>query len=286
MLGLAVAKRPARRMPPISSEPPSSSPGPGRVGVFFALTFLLTAPLWVLSGASGLSLMPGLPIAGLAVVCPALAAVILTWRASGRARALVLLRRVFDAGRTPGAAPWLAVLLISPAAAVSAFLIGRLGGAAIPDPVFTLSGSLVLFAIFLVGGLAEELGWSGFALDPLQARWGPLPAALAIGAVWSVWHYPALIQADRSVVWIAWWTLGTMALRVVMVWVFNITRGSVFAVAVLHAMSNLCWQLFPIRGSWFDPRVHGLLMAGVAIAVILAGQGRAHRAAAQARLSP
>ncbi len=58
------------------------------------------------------------------------------------------------------------------------------------------------------------------------------------------------MQAHRSVVWIAWWCLGTVALRVVMVWLYNSTGKSVFAAALFHAVSNVCWQLYPIQGSF------------------------------------
>jgi hypothetical protein len=37
-----------------------------------------------------------------------------------------------------------------------------------------------------------------------------------------------------------------------MVWLYNNTRKSVFAVALFHAVSNVCWQSFPIHGSYFD----------------------------------
>ena len=58
-------------------------------------------------------------------------------------------------------------------------------------------------------------------------------------------------------------------MRLVMVWLFNNTGGSVLGAAVFHAISNLCWQLFPVQGSWFDPRIHGLLMATVAVVAVL-----------------
>jgi len=104
-----------------------------------------------------------------------------------------------------------------------------------------------------------------------------LPAAILIGAVWALWHYPALAQAHRSAAWIAWWTLGKIAMRLIMVWLFNATNGSVFGVATFHAVSNLCWQLFPVHGSWFDPRLNGLLMSCGAVAAVsfaLISQGR------------
>jgi hypothetical protein len=157
--------------------------------------------------------------------------------------------------------------LISPAVSVTAFFILRFSGSGVPDPQIAVPPVAALAIVFLVSGLSEELGWTAFALSPLQARFGWLPAALAIGAVWAAWHLPALLQAHRSLSWIGWWALGTVAMRVIMVWVFNGAGGSVLGVAVFHAVSNLCWQLFPLHGSWFDPRLNGLLLAGVALAI-------------------
>lgn len=250
------------------SAPQTLASGPSALAdarAYFALTFALTAPLWLAGGLSGAMLMPGLPLAGLAVVCPALAGFILATRHHGLASGWALLRRAFDGGRVRPAAWWIAVLAIAPLVSLAAFYTPRWQGVAIPDPQIAASSALGLFAVFLVGGVCEELGWTGFVLEPLQTRWGPLGAALIIGAVWAVWHYPALLQAHRSFVWIGWWTLGTLSLRAIMVWLYNGVGRSVLAVAVFHAMTNLSWQLFPVRGSWFDPRLHGQLMAGMAL---------------------
>lgn len=238
--------------------------------VCFALIFALTTPIWVLSAALDLEILPGLPIAGVAVVCPALAALIVLAVRRGAWRSLAFLKRGIDPGRSGSTIWWALALLLSPALSVLAFLVLRMNGADVPAPYIAGSGALALFALFLVGAISEELGWSAFALDPLQARWGAAPAALLIGLVWAFWHYPALIQAHRSLSWIAWWTLGTLASRFVLVWMFNGTGGGVLCVAVFHAMSNLCWQLFPVHGSWFDPRLHGLFTSAAALAICLA----------------
>ena len=55
----------------------------------------------------------------------------------------------------------------------------RLIGRDLPAPEIILLPALPLFATFLLPALAEELGWSGYALDPLQARWGALIASLS-----------------------------------------------------------------------------------------------------------
>ena len=52
-----------------------------------------------------------------------------------------------------------------------------------------------------------------------------------------------------------------------MVWVYNRTGGSVFAVVIYHAVSNLCWQLYPVSGSYFDPKISGLITLGLALAL-------------------
>ena len=182
---------------------------------------------------------------------------------------MALLKRVLDVGRIKPGAWWFAILLTSPAVSVASFLILRGSGSEIPDPQISILTVLALSAVFLVSALCEELGWTGFALDPLQGRLGALPAALLIGAVWAVWHYPALLDAHRSASWIAWWTVGTVSTRLLMVWLFNKAGASLFAVATAHAVSNLCWQLFPIQGSWFDPRLNGLILGGLALAVIV-----------------
>lgn len=82
----------------------------------------------------------------------------------------------------------------------------------------------------------EELGWSGYAIDRMQDRWGAFPASTLLGLVWAIWHIVPLVQVHRSPVWIAWWCLGTVAARVLIVWLYNNTGKCVFGAAVFHTM--------------------------------------------------
>ena len=122
---------------------------------------------------------------------------------------------------------------------------------------------------FFIAAIGEELGWSGYAIDPLQNRYGALGGALILGIVWAVWHFIPLLSVQRSLVWIAWWSLGTVALRVIITWLYNNTGRSLFMAAIFHAMINLTWQLYPINGSYYDPRVTSLIITGVALVVII-----------------
>jgi membrane protease YdiL (CAAX protease family) len=156
------------------------------------------------------------------------------------------------------------ISLLMPFVAALSYVVLRATGTAVPVPQFSVRTTIILFIVFFIAALGEELGWSGYAIDPLQKRWGAFPAALLLGSVWALMHYIPLVEAHRPAAWIAWWSVGTVATRVIMVSIYNNTGRSVFAVTLLHTLSNLAWQLFPVHGSYFDPRINGLILASVA----------------------
>jgi membrane protease YdiL (CAAX protease family) len=214
-------------------------------------------------------LLPALPISALGFLCPVTAAAILVHRETGWAGVAALLKRSFDFGRIQSKG-WLApLLLLQPGIMLMSFVVMRLAGVSVPVPHIALIPALALFAVFFIGGLGEELGWSGYATDPLEDRFGALRASLIIGLVWAVWHFIGLAQAHRSLEFIAWWSLGTLSYRVIIVWLYNNTGRSVFVAAVFHAMINLTWQLFPVDGSFYDPRITGLIAAAVAVVITI-----------------
>lgn len=241
-----------------------------RLTAFFALVVLLTIPFWFL-GASDVQLMPGLPISALAVICPSLVAALLTWRDGGSVRALFA--RAWDWRRIPSLFWYVALLLTMPALSFFAYGIMRLMGLPLSHPVFpSLPADILLFLVFIVAAELEEIGWSGYALEPLEQRLGVLGAALLLGGTWAAWHFIPLVQAHRDVGWIAYWTVATVATRVIMVWLYDHAGRSVFAMALFHAMNNLCWQLFPNRGSHYDPRIMGALLAILAVGLLAFGR--------------
>ncbi len=144
----------------------------------------------------------------------------------------------------------------------------RLMAVALPAPQFSFVTTLVLFVGFFVEALGDELGWSGYAIDPLQDRFGALCAALLLGLVWAVWHFIPLLSVPRSVVFIACWSLGTVTSRVIITWLYNNTGRSVFVAALFHTMQNLTWQLFPVNGSYYDPCVTSLIITFIAVVVV------------------
>jgi membrane protease YdiL (CAAX protease family) len=205
-------------------------------------------------------------------VCPVAAAAILVYRERKFAGVKQLLARALDFKRVTATIWYVPTLLLMPCIMALSFGALRLMGVPVPVSPFSVDSIgtiLVLFVSIFFAALCEELGWSGYALDPLQQRFDALGAALLIGGVWAVWHYVPLLQVPRSPVFIAWWSLGTVAARVIIVWLYNNTGGSVFIAALFHSMMNLTWQVFPINGSYYDPRVTGMITAIVAAVVVM-----------------
>lgn len=242
------------------------------VGLYFGLVTLLTLPFWLAGARISLDLAPGLPLAALAIVCPATAALALATATGGVTGARALMERTLDFR----GAGWrmVLVLLINPVLFGLSFLVARMSGADIPSPGFSAS-SLWLLVMFLPAALLEEVGWTAYALDRLQRGMRLVWAGLIIGAYWAAWHLPALVQAGRSSEWIAWWIVWTLAARLVMVWAYAATGRSVVPVVIYHALSNVCWQLYPVSGSHFDPKLTGLLTVGLALILAPALIGKA-----------
>ena len=246
-----------------AAGPPGTSPL-----TFFLLVFALAIPFLAVSAVTGIQLLPGLPIAALMAVCPATAALILVHQEEGAAGAKALLKKSLDYRRIKEKIWYAPILLLMPGVMVLSFGVMRWTGTSVPAPQITVVPALILCVAFFASASAEELGWSGYVIDSMQNRWGTLLASIFVGLVWAVFHYVALWQAHRSLEWIAWWSVWTVALRVIIVWIYNNTGKSVFAAALFHATINVTWQLFPIQGSFFDPRVAGAITAFVAAAVI------------------
>jgi uncharacterized protein len=232
---------------------------------FFLLVFALSVLFWLMGAVTELELLPGLPVSSLMAVCPLLAALILVYRENKTIGVTELLKRSFDYKRISAKVWYIPILLLMPGVMVLSYGLMRLLGLPLPTPHYpAVLAVLVMSVAFFIAALGEELGWSGYVIDPLQVRWNALQASLLLGLVCANWHIVSLVQAHRSLAWIAWWCLYTVAARVLIVWLYNSTGKSVFAAALFHAMLNVSWQLFPNNGSHFDPRITGLIVAVVA----------------------
>ncbi len=236
---------------------------------FFLLVFVLSLPFWLAGTLTSFQLLPALPVSALMFVCPGAVAAILIYRENKSAGVKEWLWRAFDFKRVKAKIWYVPIILLMPCIMVLSYGAIRLMGVPLPAPSFSVGTLLALFVAFFIGALGEELGWSGYTIDPLQERFGALGGALLLGLGWAVWHYVPLLQVHRSLEFIAWWSLSTVAYRVIIVWLYNNTGKSVFVATLFHTMIDLTWQLFPINGSHYDPRVTGLITTIVAVIVVI-----------------
>jgi membrane protease YdiL (CAAX protease family) len=226
-------------------------------------------PFWLIGAVTSLQLMPGLSVSALMAFCPMLAALTLVRRENKTTGVAALLRRSFDIARITSKIWYAPILLLMPGVSVVVFVLMRWMDMPVPTPQFAVVAALIMSLAFFVGALGEELGWSGYVIDPLQARWNALQAGLLLGVVTVIWHLVPLLLVHRPPTWIAWWCLYALSSRILIVWLFNNTGRSVFAVALFHATLNLTYMLFPVDGSHFDMRLGGLIMTFVAAAVVV-----------------
>jgi membrane protease YdiL (CAAX protease family) len=236
---------------------------------FFVLVFGLSVPFWLLGAGSDLQLMPGLSVSALMTFCPTLAALLLVYRERRTVGMIRLLKRSFDFRRIKVKTWLLPIVLVMPGvnAVVYAFMVWS--GTPLPGLQVELGVWVLMLVAFFVGALGEELGWSGYILEPLQERWSAFQASMILGVVGVAWHMVPLLLMNRRMDWIAWWVLYTLAARLLTVWLYNNTGRSAFAASLFHATLNLTYMVFPVYGSYFDMRIGSLVVSGVAAVVVL-----------------
>lgn len=137
---------------------------------------------------------------------------------------------------------------------------------------------LVTFATALLlnqGGLLEELGWRGYALPLLMDRLrSPLAAALFLGLIWALWHFPreipSLLQGGQDLATLATsqavFIAGCCAGTIVFTSFVNLSGGSVLPAIVLHGLFNLLYSAFEttqpmIRSDLVSPAIWAWVIA-------------------------
>ncbi len=242
---------------------------------FFLLVFALTAPFLAIGAFSGQGLLKGLsvnlPFSALAFLCPISAALILVHREGRREGVKAFLRRLFDLKGVRSWAWFVPVVILLPILYFIAYAIMRGMGIPLPDPQISLRTIPIFLLLFFLAAVCEEAGWMGYAIEPLQARWGALGGALILGAAWALIHIIPDLQGHHPWAWIAGQRLFSLALRVLIVWVYNNTGGAVLAAVLLHTMDNVSvFTFFPDNGgSHYMPAITAALTALTAVIVTI-----------------
>lgn len=240
--------------------------------VYFVLVFVLSLPFWII-GAMQEAWLPksitiNLPISALMFLGPGIAASILIYREQHWAG----VRRLWKRGityRINKPIWYLPAIFLMPLLMLIEYGVLRRIGIALPSFQFPVLALPIFLAIFLLSGICEEVGWSGYVTDPLQQRWGALAAGVIIGAIWGIWHSIPYLQADNAPSWVFWQVMSTIGNRVLTIWLYNNTAKSIFTASVFHAMYNISFLvLFPIYGSYYNPFITTILDAVLVVIVV------------------
>ncbi len=259
---------------------------------YFILTFLLSWGSWVPAALLGQTSteFPTILLFLLGGFGPSIAGIWLTYRQADHSERRDLWRRLSDARRI-GPGWYIVIIAFFPVIFALTYGINALVGGTTPgmdalkqvavQPLVLIS--LVISGI-VAGPLSEELGWRGFALDRLQARWTTWKANLLLGALWWAWHLPLFFirgttQHKFGVGTLPFWLflINIFPLTFLITRVYNANRRSLLSAVMLHFFFNFTLGLvFPIPVAYNVIQV-ALSIVAVGILLIVAPANSASR---------
>lgn len=280
------------------------------VAISFSLAWLVALPLWLGDGLA--SPFATLVLTGM-MITPTIAALVVTFAfrepAVDRLRFLGLwplrpAKRIIGLVIAAVFGPIVLVLASIAIAAMfgwvqldlvnfSAFaaVLDSLGAGEPPLPIGVLVALQLLTVplgsiLNLLPALGEELGWRGWLLPALRPL-GTWPALILSGAIWGLWHSPAILLGYNygltDLSGVALMTLACIAWGVLFGWL-RLRSGSVWPAAVGHASLNGAAGMILLLGHAEQPIDMALagplgaagiiVVAIVAIVLVATGQFR------------
>lgn len=221
---------------------------------FFSLTYAVTWTCFIaaatVSGsvapvASAPAALPGVLLI-LGTFAPSLVALWLTARADGKAGALNLLRRVLK--WRVGARWYVFAVGYMAAIKLAVAIVHRVATGAWPR--FGHEAWYVIMAAIVISTGAqagEEIGWRGYALPHLAARFGLASGSVVLGLIWACWHLPLFYipGIDKYGQSFPVYLLQVTALSVAIAWLYGHTNGSLLLAMLMHAAVNQTKDIVP-----------------------------------------
>jgi len=249
---------------------------------FILLTYVISWLFWVplaLSGkdVNGTTLLIPFALGGFG---PSIAGIIMVYQNKDKQRRCDFWKRVIDFKRI-STGWYLFIFLVFPILYIVLFSLYSLLGNPLP-PFERLSqvaaNPLLLIGIviagILTGPLSEELGWRGYALDRLQARWSPLVASLVLAPFWWAWHLPLFfVRGTTQYKWgigtpdFWYFMIAIVPLTITLTWVYNHNQRSILGAVLLHFMYNFSLgMVYPLSQN--ANLLHVILIYAIAIGLI------------------
>ena len=228
--------------------------------LFFGVTFILTWSFWIPAALLNKKI-DSLPVIILIILGGIAGKLIppsvLPYLAYGKKGWRDYWQRLIDFKRI--SLKWWLITLFLPVLFTSlgvftAYLIGY----DLPDFEMANILKIIPYAIFLLiyGPLPEEMGWCGYELDRLQARYNALKSSLILGGFWLLWHLPLFFiegsYQHTEVVFSSlrfWFAFvpGIISLQILQTWIYNNTNRSTLTAVMIHFMVNFNGEMLALN---------------------------------------
>jgi membrane protease YdiL (CAAX protease family) len=99
----------------------------------------------------------------------------------------------------------------------------------------------------LVGGGQEEVGWRGYILEHMEARFGIWMGNIILGLVWTAWHLPLFFISGTSQAYmpLAAFAMGLIGISFFLSWVMKAAGGKPLSAVIAHGTINAFVPLVP-----------------------------------------
>jgi uncharacterized protein len=264
------------------------------LAVFLTIAYALAALTYAvpLASANGIGLidleLPGIaPFILLTAVSLTAAAFITTALADGRDGVRTLRRRVFHFRVNP--AWYVAALVLLPGVAViSAVAVAGFAPITtlISQPDIMIGAALGALVAFALVNWWEETAWTGFVLERLQPRLGPVAASVVTTWLQALIHVPLVFVAggvtegrvapEQIPFYLVALFVLPISVRFVLTWIYNATGRSLPIVGIYHAGLGVATgsSFLPVLAPGVDPVIVYAGFAVLAVAVLIATRGR------------
>jgi len=146
---------------------------------------------------------------------------------------------------------------------------------------------MFLQAALIGGAIAEETGWRGYALPRLMKTRSAFTSSIIIGIIWGAWHllislvpganFPVPLNPFLLFVFL----LNVIFISVIMTWLFNNTRGSIFICYIFHAMLNTAlfgsiFHFADFGSAWWVKLCFSMTLRGIFALLLVVFFGASH----------
>lgn len=236
--------------------------------LYLFLVLLFSLPFYLLGMYAPVDGLPfGLPISFLMIVVPFFLALLFTWKQEGRQGIKRLFGSVLDVKKAH-VLTLLFCLLCMPLVAALSFLASRVLALPLPTEVqLSFSDIPLMFLLYLLGAIPEEVGWTYYLTDKLADSLGNGFSGVIIGLFWGLWHVLPWSWAHPPS-WIAGMMLLNVLMRTCMVFAYREGGKSLFSMILFHAMINVSMSVYPNQGSHMNPWMFSAFLGVICLALI------------------